>query len=164
LEELDLVDKEDRIIGRVTRSDVHGNPNLIHRVAHVLVFNSKGELFLQKRAMNKTVQPGKWDTSVGGHVDAGEDYESAAVRETAEELGIISGAGAFEYLYKYRHGNDYESEYVSTYRLFWDGRIVLEESEIEEGRFWRLEEIQAADISIFTPNFLSELNRYLSRQ
>ena len=76
-----VVDKNDQPVGKATRSEVHGNPKLIHRVSHVLVFNSKGDLFLQKRGLNKDVQPGMWDTSVGGHVDFGEDYKTAALRE-----------------------------------------------------------------------------------
>ena len=122
----DIVDRKDRIIGRASRDEVHGRPDLIHRVAHVLVFNGAGELFLQKRAADKIVQPGKWDTSVGGHVDLGEAYRAAAVRETAEELGIKAPAESFEFLYKYLHSNDFESEYVSTYRLLWDGKITIQ--------------------------------------
>ncbi|MCK5249813.1 MAG: NUDIX domain-containing protein, partial [Spirochaetaceae bacterium] len=67
----DLVDDEDRVIGRAGRDEVHGNPALLHRVVHVLVFDGRGRIFLQKRAEDKDVQPGRWDTSVGGHVDAG---------------------------------------------------------------------------------------------
>lgn len=164
-EVFDLVDKKDVVIGSVLRSEVHGNPELIHRVAHVLVFNTAGELYLQKRAKNKTVQPGKWDTSVGGHVDAGEQYLNAAVRETAEELGIAAPEEAFEYLYKYMHSNNFESEWVSTYKLIWDGQITVQESEIEKGRFWYIDEIREMNMgngdSTFTPNFLDELGRYL---
>ena len=156
-EVFDLVDKQDRIIGRAARSEVHGNPALIHRVAHVLVFNRKGELFLQKRSPDKDVQPGKWDTSVGGHVDAGESYDDAALREMQEELGI-SGAGV-EFLHKYLHCNEYESEYVCTYRCVWDGPFVLHPEEISEGRFWTLESIRKKDNALFTPNFLDELER-----
>ena len=159
LEEIfDLVDEEDKVIGKASRGDVHGNPSLIHRVAHVLVFNSRGELFLQKRSMTKDVQPGKWDTSVGGHVDAGESYEKAAVREMREELGIQSVQ--VEFLYTYMHRNAYESEYVQTYRCTWDGGITVHSEEIDEGRFWSLEEISNNDLSVFTPNFMDELERF----
>ncbi len=155
----DIVDEEDHIIGQATRKQVHGNPDLIHRVVHILVFNSKNEVYLQKRDKNKDVQPGKWDTSVGGHVDKGESYQNAAAREMKEELGI-TGAG-FDFLYKYRMQNNYESEYVSTYHCLWDGDIKTNVEEIEEGRFWQLHEIDAkADSGIFTPNFLDEIHRY----
>ena len=153
----DVVDEQDRIIGRAKREEVHGNPSLIHRVAHVLVFNSSGELFLQKRSPSKDVQPGKWDTSVGGHVDAGESYDDAALREMREELGI-TGAKV-EFLYTYLHSNTYESEYVSTYRCIWDGSIETDPEEIEKGRYWTLEEIRKTPREKFTPNFLDELER-----
>ncbi len=155
----DVVDEDDRIIGEAAREQVHGNPELIHRVVHVLVFNSNKELYLQKRDMNKDVQPGKWDTSVGGHVDKGESYQDAAVREMEEELGI-KGA-QLNYLYKYRMCNDYESEFVSSYHCLWDGAIETNPEEIEAGRFWCLSDIAAqTDSGIFTPNFLDEIARY----
>ncbi len=156
----DVVDFHDQVVGEAIRSDVHGNPALIHRVAHVLVFNGKGELYLQKRSLTKDVQPGKWDTSVGGHLDKGESYSVAAKREMEEELGIDSGK--IQYLYKYLHSNQYESEYVSTFQCLWDGPIVIDKDEIAEGKFWSLEEIrQQEDSGCFTPNFLDELTRYI---
>src|SRR3990172_7021722 len=87
-ETLEVVDKDGNVLGLAKRSEIHGNPSLVHRVVHVLVFNSKGDLLLQKRSMNKDVAPGTWDTSVGGHVNPGEDIPEAARREMKEELGI----------------------------------------------------------------------------
>jgi isopentenyldiphosphate isomerase len=147
-------------MGRTTRLAAHGNPALIHRVSHVLVFNSRGQLFLQKRSAAKRIQPGRWDTSVGGHLDAGEDYLSAAVRETEEELGITAPSDSFVFLYKYLHRNEIESEYVTTYRLLRDGPVRVQKSEIDEGRFWELDEISESDKKLFTPNLLEELERY----
>ncbi|MFW5689948.1 MAG: NUDIX hydrolase [Spirochaetota bacterium] len=161
LEIFDVVDEADAVIGRATRAEVHGNPSLIHRVAHVLVFNEAGALFLQKRAADKDVQPDKWDTSVGGHVDAGESYLAAAAREMREELGIA--VADLEELYRYLHRNEYESEMVTTFRVRWDGAIMIDPTEISEGRFWTLAEIDAEDPSVFTPNFLDELTRYRAR-
>ncbi len=153
----DRVDEYDNVIGTAERSEFHGNPDMIHRVAHVLVFDSSGELFLQKRGLGKDVQPGKWDTSVGGHVDSGESYEQAAYREMREELGIEGVS--IEFLYRYLHSNDYETEYVSTYRCCWNGPIDVNKHEIDEGCFWPLEKIRASNPGIFTPNFLDELER-----
>ena len=154
----DIVDETDRVIGTATRDEVHGNPVLTHRVVHVLVFDGPGRLYLQKRALNKDVQPGKWDTSVGGHVDAGEDLLHAAIREMREELGIAGPTP--EFIYRYLHRNDFESEMVATYLVHWDGDVQTDPEEISEGRFWTLAEISSADHSIFTPNFLDELARY----
>jgi len=128
-ESFDVVDTQDRIIGEAFRHEVHGNPNLIHRVVHVLIFNSQNELYLQKRSAAKDMHPGKWDTSVGGHVDKGESYQSAAVREMAEELGIRQAR--LYHVYKYLHRNHHESEYVSTYHCLWDGPIAIHPEEIE---------------------------------
>jgi len=158
----DRVDVNDRVIGWDRRSVFHGHPEMIHRVVHVLVFNEAGQLYLQKRSVLKDVQPGKWDTSVGGHVDRGEAYENAAYREMREELGIEGVS--LKYLYKYLHQNSYESEFVSTYHCRWEGPVLIDNEEIEDGRFWSFSEIETSDPSLFTPNFLDELKRYQEHQ
>ena len=81
MELFEIVDDNDLVIGTAPRRECHGNPALVHRAAHVLVFNRAGQLLLQKRSASKDIQPGKWDTSVGGHLDPGENYLTAAVRE-----------------------------------------------------------------------------------
>jgi len=83
----DVVDSEDRVIGQATRGEVHAK-GLFHRSVHIWVFNSRGELFLQKRAMTKDENPGYWDSSAAGHLNAGEGYRTSAYRELMEELGI----------------------------------------------------------------------------
>jgi isopentenyldiphosphate isomerase len=161
-EYFDLIDDRGRVIGRATREECHGNPSLVHRVAHVLVFNARGELYLQKRAMTKDVQPGKWDTSVGGHLALGEGYDSAAARELREELGV-AGVELEGPLYEYRMRSPIETEAVRSYRVFYDGPIRPDPGEIDEGRFWSLGEIRARlGSGIFTPNFEEELGRYLA--
>ena len=154
----DVVDEQDKVTGQASRQEVHSNPSLIHRVVHVLVFNTEGKLFLQKRSLFKDMQPGKWDSSVGGHVDVGESYEQAAIREMREELGIQGTKLAL--LHTYLHRNPYESEFVRSYRCYWDGPIRIDPEEIEEGRFWSLKEIRDSDRILFTPNFLDELERF----
>lgn len=155
----DIVDENDRVIGQAPRSECHGNPALVHRVAHVMVFNSRGELLLQKRSETKDIQPGKWDTSVGGHLDPGEDYKQAAIREMHEELGIENLPLTF--LYKSQIRNEIESENVATYLAVYDGEIRFEPREICEVRFWNAEEIrQELGSGMFTPNFEEEWQMY----
>lgn len=158
-EELEIVDEEGRVIGRVLRSECHRNPALIHRTAHVLVFNAREALLLQKRSEDKDIQPGKWDTSVGGHLDVGETYEEAARREMAEELGIRDAP--LLPLYDYPMRNEIESENVRTYLCTYDGLITPHPKEISEVRFWTLKEIEhRLGSGIFTPNFEEEFGRY----
>src|SRR5688572_3592124 len=83
----DIVNDRDEVVGQSPRSEVHRR-KLLHRAVHVLVFNSSGQLFLQKRSMTKDTAKGKWDSSSSGHVDSGEDYDTCAVREAWEEIGL----------------------------------------------------------------------------
>ena len=85
-EYVDVVDEEDRVIGKASREECH-TTGKIHRVIHVLVVNSKGEVLLGKRTMDKKLYPGMHQ-DIGGHVSAGETYEESAERELEEELGI----------------------------------------------------------------------------
>lgn len=158
---LEIVDKEGRILSIAPRNIIHGNPSMLHRVVHVLVFNSKGELLLQKRAMNKDVAPGKWDTSVGGHVIPGEDIITAAKREAFEELGIT--LEKLNFLYTYIHSNQYESELVYTYWIIHDGPFDFNKKEIEEVAFCRLEDIRNNIINsdYFSDNFRDEFLKYI---
>lgn len=159
-EMFEIVDEQDRVIGIAPRSECHGNPALVHRVAHVLVFRPGGELLLQKRSRYKDIQPGKWDTSVGGHLDSGEDYQSAAIREMREELGL--GGVPLTFLYKSRIRNEIESENVATYLALHEGAIRFAAEEIEAVRFWRRAEIDAAlGSGLFTPNFEMEWRLFL---
>jgi isopentenyldiphosphate isomerase len=161
-EYLEIVNEKGEIIGYAQRSEIHGNPSLMHKVVHVLVFNRKGDLLLQRRSQKKDVAPGKWDTSVGGHVEAGEDLLGSCKREMQEELGITEFEP--EYLYSYIHRNNYESELVSTYRCVYDGEISYNMTEIDEIRFWKIQEIkEAMGQKIFSDNFEDEVRNYLSK-
>jgi len=158
---LEIVDHEGNVVRVAPRSEVHGNPSLMHRVVHVLVFNSEGSLILQQRSMSKDVAPGKWDTSVGGHVDAGEALEDAALREMEEELGIKP---EIEFLYSYVHSNDYETEQVHTFRCTHDGPLTFNREEIDAVRPWSIDEIrQALGNSTLSDNFEHEFNIYLNQ-
>ena len=82
----DVVDRNDQVVGQAPRREVHAK-GLLHRATHVMVHNAQGQLFLQKRSMSKDTFPGCWDSSCSGHLDAGEDYATAARRELGEEIG-----------------------------------------------------------------------------
>jgi isopentenyl-diphosphate delta-isomerase type 1 len=158
-EYFDIVDENNQIVGRASRSECHGNPSLIHRAVHVLVFHPDGRLFLQKRSTSKDVQPGKWDTSVGGHLGSGESYLQAASREMKEELGI--NKAELTYLYDYSFRNSLESENIRSYKIIYDGHILIDPEEIDDGRFYSLEEIESRlNTDFFTPNFKEEIRHY----
>lgn len=162
-EYLEIVNKDGEVTGLAARSEVHGNPSMLHKVVHVLVFNSSGSLLLQKRSANKDVAPGMWDTSVGGHVSAGEDILFSARREMEEELGVVPQE--LEYLYAYIHSNPYETELVNTYRCTYDGEISFNREEIDEVRFWKLEEIrQSVGKGRLSSNFEHEFRIYINSQ
>lgn len=159
-EMLEIVNSEGKAIGLAPRSEIHGNPSLIHRVVHVLVFNKKGELMLQKRSLSKDVAPGKWDTSVGGHINPGENTMEAAKREMEEELGIKNCEP--EFLYTYTHTNPYETELVYTYKCISDEELLFNKDEIDEVRPWQMYEIQNnIGKNIFSDNFEHEISTYL---
>ncbi len=157
---LEVINEHGDTIKTLPRSVVHGDPSLMHKVVHVLVFNKNGELLLQKRSMNKDVAPGKWDTSVGGHVNAGETIIEALSREMEEELGITTCEP--EFLYTYIHSNQYESELVYTHSCVHSGQIRFNKDEIDEIRFWTSDEIkQNLGKGIFSDNFEHEIMTYM---
>ena len=159
-----LVDEDGRVIGSAKRTDAHGDPSLLHPVVHCLVVDSRDRLLLQLRSKNKDIQPGKWDTSVGGHVALGESVEAAVERELSEEIGVDARSHPLEFLYRYLMRNDIESELVHTYRCRCGGPFVRPEGEIEELRFWNPAEIDAAiGTGLLTPNFEDEYRRFRAR-
>ena len=127
----DVVNERDEVIDRQPRSEVH-RLGLLHRAVHVLVFNSRGETFLQKRSMTKDREPGKWDSSTSGHVDSGEDYETCAVRELREEIGLTAEK-APERLFKIAACPETDQEFVWVYRCQAEGPFRLHPGEIERG-------------------------------
>ena len=152
-----VTDAEGRILGKITRGEAHGGARVLHPVVHLHVFNSKGELFLQRRPLWKDIQPGRWDTAVGGHADCGETPEEAMRRETREEIGL-EGFTA-EFVTRYLYESQRERELVHVFRTTTDIPPTPSE-EVAEGRFFSLEEIrERMGTGFFTPNFESEIQR-----
>ena len=127
----DVVNERDEVIDRQPRGEVH-RLGLKHRATHVLVFNSRGEVFLQKRSMQKDRQPGLWDSSASGHLNSGEDYDACAVRELQEEIGLAV-AQPLERLFKIAACEETDHEFVWVYRCHSDGPLDLNAEEIERG-------------------------------
>ncbi len=152
-----IVDEEGTIISAATRGECHNGSKLLHPVVHLHVFNSQGELYLQKRPAWKDIQPGKWDTAVGGHIDLGENVEMALKREASEELGISDFLP--ELLEAYIFESSREKELVYAHKTVFDG-LILPSEELDGGRFWNLNDIKAnIGKDVFTPNFEQEFKR-----
>lgn len=150
-----LVDEEGKVTGRATRGECHNGSMLLHPVVHLHVFNSRGEIYLQRRPDWKDIQPGKWDTAVGGHIDYGETPEEALRREVREELGITHFKPVF--IGRYVFESPRERELVYVHSTTYDGEIHPSADELDGGRFWTVQEIaDAMGKDILTPNFESE--------
>lgn len=155
-----IVDVNGNIIGSATRQECHSGSMLLHPVVHLHVSRNDGAIYLQKRSMNKDIQPGKWDTAVGGHVDLGESIYIAVKREAKEELGIDIDTP--KYLCSYTFQSSIEHELVNVFCIYVgdDFSPVLSPEEIEEGRFWSETEIkESVGKGVLTPNFEQEYNR-----
>lgn len=126
----DVVDRSDRVIDRASREEVHQN-GLLHRSAHLLVFDGSGRVLLQKRSMVKDRFPGRWDSSVSGHVDSGESYDQCIVREAMEEIGIRLAATP-ERLFKVDACNETDQEFSWVYRTYSEGPFAPNKEEISE--------------------------------
>ena len=135
----DIVDVDDQVIGRTTRSEVHAR-GLRHRAAHVLVYDRAGRLYLQRRAFSKECSPGLWDTSAAGHLNSGERYLAAALRELEEELGLR--AETLEPLFKIAASPATGQEFVWVYRHETAAEVRPDPTEIIEGRWCEIEDLE----------------------
>lgn len=129
----DVVDDQDRVIGKETRSEVHRR-KLLHRAIHVFVFRPDNTIYLQKRSPNKDTAPNCWVSSCSGHVDSGEDYETAARRELGEELGIEGQNANLEEIRSLTAVHETGHEFVRLYQILdYDGPIIPDPKEVADG-------------------------------
>ena len=136
----DVVDDEDKVFRQETRQEIH-RKKLKHRAIHVFIFNKKGQLFLQKRSLLKENFPGLWDSSVAGHLDAGEDYDLACLRESKEELNVTFESPP-KRLFKIDACQETGYEYIWVYRGLHEGPFSLNRKEIYCGKWYNIEEIR----------------------
>lgn len=153
-----IVDETGRVIGSATRQECHSGAKLLHPVVHLHVFDTDGRLYLQCRSLTKDIQPGKWDTSVGGHLDYGEDVMTALRREASEELGLNDIEP--RRLYGYVFESAVERELVNTFMCVTTAEIHPDPDEISEGRFFTFKEVDDLIVhKLTTPNFELEFSK-----
>ena len=151
------VDEAGNVVGQITRAEAHDGTKRLHPVVHLHVFNSRGELYLQHRAKWKSVQPDKWDTATGGHVDFGEDVMTALAREVNEEIGLPSDNYTPKLVKTYIFENNIERELVYVFTTEYDGELHPSPTETQGGKYWSLNEIRSAiGKNVLTPMFEKE--------
>lgn len=155
-ERITLVDDANRVVGAAPRSRL-GEAGLIYRAAYILVFNSRGELFVQKRTPTKDLYPGYYDAAAGGIVLADESYAACARRELAEELGVEAPLTRRFDFYFDEAGN---RVWGRVYTCVHDGPLRLQAEEIESGMFAAVAEVLGGRFAPLTPDTRQALERY----
>ncbi len=138
-EMVDVVDGDDRVLRQVTRAEMR-RENLLHRAVYLLVFDERGDILVHRRTITKDVYPGFFDVTVGGVVDAGEDYATAARRELAEEVGITGAA--IEPLFEVRYADTVTQLIGRAFLVRHDGPIRLQPEEVVWAAFVPLAEAE----------------------
>lgn len=162
-ERFPVVDENGNVTGSISRGQAHDGTKILHPVVHLHLFNSQGMLYLQERPQWKDIQPGKWDTATGGHIDYGESVEDALIREVREELGITTFT--LEYLGKYVFEGKRERELVYVFQTVYDDEVLPAPDELAGGRFFSPDEIlQKIGKDYFTPNFEDEYMKFFGNR
>ena len=132
-----IVEPTGIVTGRSTRQYCHGGSKPLHPVIHIHIIDRYGRIYLQKRSMNKDIQPGKWDTAVGGHVAYGESIKEALFREASEELGLTDFNPI--YLETYLFESEIEKEMVNVFAAVGSYELTPDRVDVDEGRWWPVE-------------------------
>ena len=157
-----VVDANGFVVGRSTREYCHSGAKPLHPVIHIHIIDRFGRIYLQKRSMKKDIQPGKWDTAVGGHVSYGEMILEAVYREASEELGLTSFNPV--HLKSYEFESEVERELVNIFAAVGSFELHPDLDEVDEGRWWDVEDIDSSiGKGVFTPNFESEFQMIRSQ-
>ncbi len=155
-----IVDENNTVVGAAPRKDMRARA-LPHRATYVLVLNSHGHLYVQKRTLTKDVFPGYYDPAAGGVVLAGEEYEQGALREVKEEMGVRGVP--LTPLFRFYHQGAHNRVWGAAFSCVYDGPIILQEEEVESGAFMSAPDIlRLAQTAPFTPDGLYVLQRYLA--
>lgn len=150
-----LVDETGKVTGQAPRSQVHNGSKLLHPVVHMHVLNKNKSILIQKRPLDKLIQPGKWDTAVGGHISAGEQLEEALKKEAFEEIGLKDFSAKLQKVYKWE--SEVEAELVYMFTTYDFKNIGVQSNEVEELRFWTKNQVNKnLGKDVFTPNFEHE--------
>lgn len=150
-----LVDEQGKIVGQAPRSQVHNGSKLLHPVVHLHVLNNKGSILIQKRPADKLIQPGKWDTAVGGHISVGETLDQALKKEAFEEIGLKEFSAKLQKVYKWE--SEIEAELIYLFTTYDYRGFAIQSNEVEELRFWTKKQVEKnLGKDVFTPNFEME--------
>ncbi len=156
---MDLVDEENRVIGRSSRREARAM-NLLHRGVGIIVFNRKGQVYVHRRTETKDIFPGMFDMFVGGVVESGEPYAAAARRELGEELGIMGPEP--EFLFAHLYLGSRNRSWIQVYRTSWDGAIRHQPEEIVGGNWVDESEVLSMTmVESFVPDGLEVYHRFL---
>jgi isopentenyl-diphosphate delta-isomerase type 1 len=161
----DVVNEKGHKIGRAPRALCHNGSKLLHPVVHIHIYNGNREILLQKRSADKDIQPGVWDTSVGGHIQSGEQLLDAVSREAAEEIGLTIDTKRLLPMKQYVFESSIERELVFSFIYFDNGPFTHQEDEIDELRFFDFDDVhELVSAAQTTPNFAMELKHLLESE
>lgn len=143
IEMVDIVDKNDNIIGTTLKTDVY-KKGLSNRIVHVFVIHpDSGAIFIQKRSATVRYLPNHYCTSAGGHVRSGENYDTAALREMEEEIGLSTGLHFIEkFIYNCPETSPATPRFISLYVTYATRGFNLAKEEVSEGFFITTKEFE----------------------